>query len=424
MSTLARFASKYTVVSGSDCKYQVVLQNLKNCGIDTYVGHNLQKICDSDLVVFTAAISDDDAELKAARDLGITAMERKEFLKIIADCANHTIAVAGSHGKTTVSAMLAHIFNVAKMSFFAHIGGDCIDIGGGFIDNGDEWFITEACEYNRSFLELNPTISVITNISFDHPDCYDSLDDITAAFAAFAAQSECCIVRDDVLNADDIITFGYNNATFIAKDITEKMGRYSFKILKNDKYFGDVSLLVVGEHNILNALAAAAAADRAGIEPDAICLALKGFNGVKRRFECKGKTQKGARVISDYAHHPDEIVKTIDAARRQGGGKIVGIFEPHTYSRTAKLFEGFLQCFYWLDELILLPTYAARERAEMGIESEALYNALKQNGDVPYLAKDYASAVEYANFTASSGDIILVMGAGSVDRVADLLVEL
>lgn len=432
MSALAMLASESGAwVSGSDRSDSETLKRLKGYGINAYVGSNNAVVAGSDLVVYTSAIGEDDTELKFARANKILCMERKAFLALIAKTCKNVIAIAGSHGKTTTAAMLCHIFNQMALPFRGHVGGNVKSIGANYVNDGDDWFITEACEYGRSFLALSPDTGVILNCDYDHPDTYPTKDDMYEAFVTFAKQSKAVIVGEeafDVLrlenhvDADKIYTFGFgSNAHFQAVNLKNRQGKFSFDVLCDGKPIGKYSLNLYGKHNVLNALAAIAVCYLNWLDMQEICEYVNSFDGVDRRFCDCGTTIGGARVIVDYAHHPKEIAATIDALRLMDVGRIIAVFEPHTYSRTKALLEEFAESFYWADEVIILPTYGARESKDMGIGGAELADYINRRGEGALYLDSYESVRDYVNGNSTFRDTILVLGAGSVDKLGQML---
>lgn len=455
-------------VSGSDIQDSEALKELRLFGCDAYCGHDVSKVKNADLIVYNSAISQSDEELSYARGLGKLCLKRKDFLFIVSKLCEKTVAIAGTHGKTTVTALISKLMQEENKKFIGHIGGDFADGQSNIIDSGEEYFVTEACEYKRNFLSLKPDIAVILNMEFDHPDCYKSLADVEQAFKSF-----CHKVNDNgviittldakkrLLNRYDegfedegvfkdysateleeikrlfgdnvldnavthykkIITFGYTEENdFRAEKIQYKDGKYSFELIAYGKSYGRVYSEMFGKHNILNILASIAVCSECGMDIQQTINLLPVFSGVKRRFECKGLTAKNVKVISDYAHHPKEIEATIETARIIAKGRIIAVFEPHTYSRTLSMLNEFAASFYWCDEVIFLPTYSAREKSIEGGSSFDIFSKLSETSRSAFYFDSYEKAAEYINNTTEKGDMVLLLGAGSVDKLANLLI--
>ncbi|MDE6211180.1 MAG: UDP-N-acetylmuramate--L-alanine ligase [Clostridia bacterium] len=433
MSALAMLTSEAGVwVSGSDKCDSETLQKLKEYGINAYVGSNNSVVSGSDLVVYTSAVGGDDSELKFARANKIRCMERKAYLALMAKSCKSVIAVAGSHGKTSVSAMLCHIFDKMALPFKGHVGGIIRSVGANYIDTGNDYFITEACEYNRSFLSLEPDIGVILNCDYDHPDTYPTKESMFEAFVKFAEQSKTVIIGEeafDTLNLhgvdrDKVYTFGFGkDAYFRAVNIQNDEGKFSFDALCDGKSIGKFSLDIYGRHNVLNALAVIAVCHLNWLDMLEVAHCIGEFDGVDRRFSDCGNTPSGARVIVDYAHHPKEIAATIDTVRLMTKGRIIAVFEPHTYSRTKALLNEFADSFYWTDDLIILPTYGARESQEEGLGGDGLARYINKNGEGALYLQDYESAKEYIQSNSTARDVIVVLGAGSINLLGKMLIE-
>ena len=314
MSALAMLTSESGVwVSGSDRVDSETLQRLKENGINAYVGSNNSVVSSSDLVVYTAAVGSEDTELKFARANKIRCMERKAYLAYMSKTCKSVIAVAGSHGKTSVSAMLCHIFDNMALPFKGHVGGIIKSVGKNYIDTGSDYFVTEACEYGRSFLSLEPDIGVILNCDYDHPDTYPTKEDMYEAFVKFAEQSKVVVIGEeafDILNLrsvdrDKVYTFGFGeSAYFRAVNITNSQGKFTFDALCDNEFIGKVSLDIYGRHNVLNALAVIAVCHLNWLDMTEVLQYVSRFDGVDRRFTYCGTTPSGAGVIVDYAHHP------------------------------------------------------------------------------------------------------------------------
>ncbi len=359
-------------------------------------------------------------------------MERKAYLALMAKTCKSVIAVAGSHGKTSVSAMLCHIFDKMALPFKGHVGGIIKSVGANYIDTGDDYFITEACEYGRSFLSLEPDIGVILNCDYDHPDTYPTRESMYEAFVKFAEQSKTVVIGEDAfevldlrgVDRDKVYTFGFGEgAYFRAVNIQNDGGKFRFDALCDGKRIGKFNLNIYGRHNVLNALAVIAVCHLNWLDMDEVAHNIAGFDGVDRRFTDCGRTPSGARVIVDYAHHPKEISATIDTVRLMTKGKIIAVFEPHTYSRTKALLNEFADSFYWADDLIILPTYGARESKDEGLGGDGLARYINKNCEGALYLQDYESAREYVQNNSTARDVVVVLGAGSVNALGEMLTK-
>lgn len=374
-------------------------------------GHDPNNVKGANLVVFTGAISADNPELSAARENGVPTIERSEYLAAIAASFGRVIAIAGSHGKTTATALTAAA--TACLNPTVHIGGE---YAGG---DGNEYFITEACEFRRSFLMLAPDVGVILNADLDHTDCYKTEAEAVEAFLAFGRRCrKLCVNGDDPrlgIDHPDKITFGLGeNCDVRAVGLcADGENRYSFSLFCLGVNMGRLELSLVGRHNVYNALAAASVALGEGVSMSDIARAFVGFKGVARRMETLGYV-RGARVIADYAHHPTEIRALIASLRPRA--RLIVVFEPHTYSRTRDLFDKFATCFRGADEVVFLPVFAAREKTGE-VTSVDLYNAVSKIMPARYFGS-YAEAENYLFGEVGEGDIVVFAGAGTIYSAA------
>ncbi len=416
-------------VKGSD-------MNIANCrhliekGIKVYDGQAEENIENAQLIVYTAAIKQDNPELKKAKELQLPCFERADLLGAIINQYKVPIGVAGTHGKSTTTSMLSCIMLEAMLDPTISVGAVLPQINSNYHIGSEEYFIFESCEYAASFLKFFPKISLILNVDEDHLDFYKDIDDIIDTFKKYtlntvndgliitnAEDENCTKVMEDYKG--NIITFGVNDGDYKAHNVVYNAnGCPSFEIYNGLNKITNVSLKVPGKHNILNALAAAACCDYLGVKPEHIKAGLESFIGAQRRFQFKG-CKNNFTVIDDYAHHPSEIEATINAAKKMEYEKIVLIFQPHTYSRTKALLSNFEKALALADKVILCDIYAAREKDTLGISSEILANDIK--GAV--YAESFEKAAEYAKECADCKTLILTMGAGDVYKIADILLK-
>ena len=408
MSALARlFCHEKKVVSGSDRTVSDITRSLEKEGITFFPTQSKGNIStDLGLVVYTEAMPHDHEELVRARELGIPTMNYFDALGMVAN-EYFLIAVAGSHGKTTTTAMLIDIFEEAGLDPTAIVGSLRATTQSNYRAGRGKYFIVEACEYKRDFLSLTPDMLVITNVEYEHVDYYKNLGEVQQAFREFARQ-----VREGGVV---IVNFGGENIAPILESVTASVQDYG-------KYFDPLlKLKVPGVHNQLNAAAAYAVAAHEDIPPDVIERALAKFAGTWRRFEYKGELN-GAPVYDDYGHHPTEIAATIRGARElYPERKLTLVFQSHTYSRTETLFENFVNALSLADRLIILPIYAAREENHSGISHTTLRDAVSEHG-IPVLALEtFDETIEELKRTTTNDDLVLVMGAGTITEVASQL---
>ena len=412
MSALAKYlAKKGKTVSGSDAEYMpqgtILDENIK-----VYAGHQSVNVIGSDLVVYTSAISTDNPELMKAVKLGKKIISRSELLGSVIKDFKNSVAISGSHGKTTTTAMLTNIFIAAKKSPTAFIGGEDKNLSNFCFGEGDT-VICEACEYRKNFLDLSPTISVVLNIDDDHLDSYGNMENMISAFNEFISGTVCFINSDDTncekLFSKTAITFGINRAaTYIASALKKSEDGYSFSVYKSGIYKTRINLKLKGKHNVYNALAAFAVSDYFSIDTKIIKSALENFSSVKRRAEKIGEI-KNIPVIADYAHHPKELAASLSALSETPEKTLV-IFQPHTYSRTVYLKKEFVEVLSSVRDLILYPAYAARETYIEGGSSFDLHLKLPCSAYVT----DISSLLCLLRRKVKSGDLILVLGAGDL----------
>ena len=418
-------------VSGSDSKDSPIVEKLRTEGAEIYIGHSRSNIKDVDLIVYTAAIPSDNPEIIEAKEKNIQLMDRAEFLGHIMKGHKYNVAVSGTHGKTTCTSMLSHVTLAADLDPTILVGGELDVIGGNFRIGNSEYFLTEACEYKRSFLKFFPYVGVILNIDADHLDCYKDIDDIADTFEKFSK-----IIPDDgylvgygdderVKNIIDkaecnTVSYGFNDGVDItAKNIKfNKMGCATFDVVKNNQTLFSLSLKVPGKHNVLNALASVCVSLIFNIAPKDIIEGLEKCKGAHKRFEYKGE-KNGVTVIDDYAHHPTEIKATLNTAQKIEHNKVYCVFQPHTYTRTKTLFDEFTHCFSDCDELVLMDIYAAREKDTGLVSSDELGDAIRKTGVKCTNVHSHDEAVEYVKSKLTDGDLLLTVGAGDVVIVGD-----
>lgn len=416
MSALAKLCFSNGIrVSGSDRTKSDITDELEHIGIQIHIGHNKKNVQNADIVVYTCAISDDNPEILFAKKTNIPIIERAEFLGKICESFDNVIAVAGSHGKTTVSAMIGSVFLNAKKSPTMIVGGQINGLGN-LVIGKDDYLIVEACEYKAHFLSINPTTAVILNVDYDHPDFYKSQTQYANAFAQFSKNAKQVVISEKckMLADKNCTTFGvYGN--YFAKNIKICNGKSNFDVYKDDKFFVDITLKSYANYNIENALCAVAVCDLYKIAVKDIKLGLENFDGVQRRYEFMGKIKNNV-VITDYAHHPTQIADCILATKKAYKKKVVAVFEPHTYSRTKSLFSDFVNSLCLADNVVILPTYSAREKRIKGGTAKDLFNAIRFRKNGVCYKPSYKSCKSFlAEF---DNCVILLLGAGSIINLA------
>ncbi len=418
------------ILTGSDMNESDTLERIRGYGIPVSMGHRAENIGDAEVVVYTAACKSDNPELVAAREKGIPTLERSVMLGILTEKFPFSIAVSGTHGKTTTTGMLTQILMEAGKDPSAIIGGKLPLIGGNGRVGKSGCIVCEACEYVDTFLQLHPAVSVLLNIDADHLDYFKTVDNIVKSFHQFATQtSQMLVVNGDDqrvmksvsgLSGQKIVTFGRSdkNDYYPAELNEEDTACEDFTLMFRGKRLGRVNLAVPGEHNMMNAVAAAAAAHSTGADPKAICSALGHFTGVHRRFEVLGKFG-GVTVADDFAHHPTELSAVLSSAMRMGYREVWAVFQPHTYSRTYNLLEEFSKALAIPDHLVMTEILAVRESNTYNIHTSDL--AAKIPGSVWF--NSFEEIADYVMSHAKSGDLILTLGGGDIYKCANLIVQ-
>jgi UDP-N-acetylmuramate--alanine ligase len=423
-------------VSGSDLVISPVAEALARDGARVFEGHDAKHVDGADMLVVSSAVPEENVEIQTARAAGIPVLGRPAFLGRLMQ-GKRGIAVAGTHGKTTTTAMIASILLEAERDPTFIVGGVLAGLETNARAGDGSLFVIEADEYDCTFLSLEPEVAVITNVEHDHPDCYPTFAEFRAAFERFAAlvpvEGLLLASWDDPvareigeLQADEkpVAFFGLKDgATWRAEEVHPNFaGGGDFLAVRQGETRGLVRLRVPGAHNVSNALAALAVAESLGVPFRVAREALAGFRGVARRFEIKGEAD-GVVVIDDYAHHPTEIRATLAAAReRFPAGRIWAVWQPHTYSRTRKLLTGFAASFGKADHVIVLPIYPARETDTLGVSASDVVNAM-DHGDVR-AAECMDEALTWLGTEVRAGDVVLTLGAGDGNRVGEWLLEI
>ena len=422
-------------VQGSDEVINAEVKKLLRKKVRVFVGHSKDNVLGVDVVVYNSAISEDNPEIQAARKMKLIILKRAELLGLLAERYKTVIAIAGSHGKTTASAMISDVFILAGLKPTIHLGGRLKSINSNYLIGNKKYFITENCEYKDSFLFVNPDISVILNIDSDHLDYFKNLDGVKKSFLKYASKTRMgginLICGDDdkskdLAGLDHTATFGFSdNNNIYATNVREyKAGFYAFDVVFEKCKLGRVKLNIVGRHNIFNALACVFVGVLCSIDFEVIKQSLEGFLGVDRRCEKVGELN-GADVYHDYAHHPAQIQKMINTAKqlKSKDGRVLTIFEPHTFSRTKYLLQEFAKSFVGSDYLFLAPVYSARETKEDGLTSLELMQVAKQEVEKIYYVKRYVMIANYVKKIARKGDVVLVLGAGTIEKLSKMIIE-
>ncbi|MDY4491140.1 MAG: UDP-N-acetylmuramate--L-alanine ligase [Candidatus Faecousia sp.] len=409
------------VVTGSDMNASVSTDELIAKGIPVHIGHREENISGADCVIRTAAAHNDNPEIAAARAEGIPVFERAQAWGQIMKAYKNAVCISGTHGKTTTTSMMTHILMEAGKDPTVMIGGYLPLLHAGHRVGHGDTIVLESCEYCDSFLNFFPTLAVVLNVEADHLDYFKDLADIQKSFHEFASMASCIIANGDdphtveAMKGLEYTSFGLGEGNLVHAANMCPDWRHFDVVCDGEKYC-HLDMGVLGRHNALNALAAAAAAWQLGIDGEAVSRGLESFHGAGRRMEYKG-SYHGAKVYDDYAHHPDELAATIEAVRSLGGKRLVLAFQPHTYSRTKALFDDFVRELKKPDVVVLAEIYAARERNTVGISSADL--AKKVPGSV--FCETLPEVTEFLRRVVQPGDIVLTMGAGDIFRAGEAL---
>lgn len=421
-------------VSGSDLQPTALTEALAEEGIAVSTGHRPSHVAGADLVVVSSAIREDNPEVLEAHRQGLPVVRREHFLGELT-AGKITIAVAGTHGKTTTSAMLAWILSQAEMDPTFIVGGVLQNLGTNARAGQGAHFVIEADEYDRAFLGLHPSVAVLTALEHDHPDCYPTLQEMRAAFSAFVGQVDTggtVVVCGEDQESRDLVshvlgegrhleTFGLDSAWDWWAEGVRLGNSAAFEVWKGDHQLGMCALQVPGRHNVLNALAALAASHRVGVEFGVAAAALTRFRGTERRFEIKG-TVAGVTVVDDYAHHPTEIEATLAAARlKYPGMPVWAVFQPHTYSRTATLLDEFAASFDEAEHVVVTGIYPARESETLGVSGLDVIQRM-DHPDAQYV-ESLESAAALLLERVQAGDVVITMGAGDSNKVGEWLLR-
>ncbi len=434
MSSLAMILKNRGVnVAGYDMKKSEITENLEKSGIKVNYSYSPDNQKNFETVVYTAAISETDAEMLRAKERGAKIIPRAELLCDITSGYKHSVGVAGTHGKSTTTGMLCYIMDKAKTDATILAGAVIPGIDSTYRAGKGDIAVFEACEYKNSYHFMRPTIRLVLNTELDHVDFFGNIENVIDSFAKYmdtdsGNAENIALVNADcentMLAAKKIKTKTYTfstrgkSADFCAENVTENDGYYEFDMFALGKFYCRIKLSVPGRHNVINAAAAASAAYLCGIDGEIVADGISSFPGVKRRFEKKGIMQSGAVVIDDYAHHPDEITATLSAAKKVCKGRVYCIFQPHTYTRFEVLMEDFAKALSLADSVIMTDIYAAREKNINGTSSADIKKYLPQ----AYYFDSFEKAADFVKNEAKRGDMVITMGAGDVYEVADFLI--
>lgn len=414
-------------VTGSDRNDNANVKRLRELGVTVYNEHIGDNIQGADLVAYSAAVPESNPEMVAASENDIPKMERSELLGAITRCYDNVIGVSGTHGKTTVSSMITQILLINKQNPNAVIGGKLPMANSSCVVGESETLVCESCEFVDSFLQFSPDITVLLNIDDDHMDYFKTMDNLKNSFKKFVSMGKICYANGDDADVKDVIstldsrviTYGFDeNNDYHPQNIKPGKYGYCFDVVKNGEVVGSLEMHAPGRHNIYNGLVSFAVCYDMGVSASGIAEALSKFTGAGRRFEFIGES-KGVTVVDDYAHHPTEMMATLQAAKTLDYKKVIVVFQPYTYSRVALLRDGMIEALSVADKVFMTPIVAAREENVYGVKSENVTDALP---DAQVVA-DYNELADKMIAAANDGDLIITMGAGDIYKVAHIILE-
>ena len=421
-------------ISGSDAKESDLTKHLSSMGVQIFYGQKASNIIDGiDLVVYTAAIREDNEEFACAKEKNIPMLSRAELLGQIMDNYTNSIAVAGTHGKTTTTSMVSQLLLEAKKDPTITVGGILKAIDGNLRVGKSDVFISEACEYTNSFLNFRPKYSIVLNVEAEHLDFFKNLADVRNSFKQFIGNTKddgTVIINGEIENYKElttetnakIISYGLKSSfDYYAENITfDEKACATYTVMHNGSKLMDVQLSVPGEHNVSNSLAAIALANELKLSESSILNGLKAFGGANRRFQYKGNVD-GVTIVDDYAHHPTEIRATLNAAQKYPHKRLVLAFQPHTYSRTKAFLDDFADVLSMADVVVLADIYAAREKNTYGVSSKDILAKLKEKGTECYYFPSFEEIEKFLLKKCMNGDLLITMGAGDIVNVGETL---
>ena len=415
-------------ISGSDLVESEITKKLEINGAKIFIGHNKKNINGSELLVYSSAVSKNNPELVEAEKSKIPIIKRAEMLGELVALKETSIGVAGTHGKTSTSSMLGVLLTYGKMDPTLIVGGLVQSLNTNSLLGQSDLIVVEADEYDKSFLQMNPTIAIINNIEEEHMDCYKDINDLHDSFIQFANSVPfyggvaVCIDSIEIQQIlpkikRPIITYGFSKeADIYAEEISYKELKTSFTLYNKNKKCGRVKLNVPGKHNVLNSLAAITIGYELGLDSKTIIAGINTYSGVRRRFEIKGEAQ-GIIVVDDYAHHPTEVEATLQAAKKGWDRRIISVFQPHLFSRTKIFHKEFAKALMSSDILLITDIYPAREKPIDGVSGKLIFNAAKSEGHKNvYYINDLEKINDTLDKITEENDMVITIGAGTIWR--------
>jgi UDP-N-acetylmuramate--alanine ligase len=419
------------IVTGSDLFRSPIIDRLQQKGAKISISHDASNLGDAEVLVYSSAVKEDNPELRKAQEMSIPILRRAEMLGELIAVKETSIAIGGTHGKTTTTSMVGSILSLANMDPTLVVGGLVKSIDTNTMLGFGNIIVVEADEFDRSFLALRPTIAMVNNIELEHTDCYDNIEELQSAFIQFCNATP--FYGEVLLGIDSagvqsilpqiqrpVLTYGINSpANVTAHNLFYKENFTKFTVLRDGKRIGDIELSMPGEHNVQNALGAVSLGLELKIPFVTIKNGLKSFQGVRRRFEIKGEID-GVIIVDDYAHHPTEVQATVIAAKRGWNRRLITVFQPHLYTRTRDFYQDFAKAFIGSDILIVTEIYPAREEKIPGITGELVTRAAQDLGhtNVQFVA-DFKELHRTLRSLSQPGDMIITIGAGDIWRFCE-----
>lgn len=414
-------------ITGSDKSDNANVKRLKALGITVYNEHKAENIDGADLVAFSAAVHNDNPEMKAADENSVPKMERSQLLGAVTRCYDNVIGVSGTHGKTTVSSIITQILLLNKQNPNAVIGGKLPIADSSCVVGDSQTLVCESCEFVDSFLMFSPDITVLLNIDNDHMDYFKNMENLENSFKKFVSMGKICYANGDdnrvkrVVSGIDskVVTYGLGEDNdYYPQNITADKYGFCFDVMCRGEKVGALDMHVPGRHNIYNGLVSFAVCYEMGVQPKGIADAVARFTGAGRRFEFIGEAC-GITVVDDYAHHPTEMLATLQAAKTLDYKRVIVAFQPYTYSRVALLREGMIKALSVADKVFVTPIVASREENVYGVKSEDITDSLPD----AQVVSDYNELAEKMIESANDGDLIITMGAGDIYKAAHIILE-
>ncbi len=422
--------TKGYILSGSDNNESDILERIKKLGIKVILGQKAENIEGAEMIVYSAAIMEDNPELIAALSSDIPTFKRSELLGAITHMYENCMCVCGTHGKTTVTSMLTQILVASKKDPSAVIGGKLPLTDSYGLAGNSEHMVCEACEFKDTFLDLYPDIAIILNIDADHLDYFGTLENIIKSFNKFSLKATKTIIYNgddentlkaiEGIEGKEMISFGFRNTnTYYADNVTADGAFYGFDVCKNGKILGHVKLSIPGKHNVMNALSAIVSALHSGVTIDECIFGIEAFRGAGRRFEILGK-YSGITIADDYAHHPTELEVTLDSAMKMGYKKVWAVFQPFTYSRTKNHFDDFVRVLQIPDRCVMSEIMGSREINTYGIYTSQLAEKIPES----VWFDTFEEIADYIAENAESGDLVITLGCGDIYKAAKMIINI